>query len=220
PRMVNTAEFTQLVKRAREGAPKRKFQQSFELVLAFRDIDIKKQEFSMNEVVFLPHKGGGEPQLCVIAGGDLALRAKRAGADRVIEPDELDRLAADKRGARKVAQSFSFFLADTGLMPRVGRALGPYLGPRGRMPTPVPPTAAIEGLVARFRVATRVRTRGQLSAAARVGDETLADEQVAENAAAVLGAVEKKLPSGAANLRAVAVKLSMGAPAQMKVTEA
>jgi large subunit ribosomal protein L1 len=218
--MVATAELAQLVKQAREGSTKRKFSQSFELLLALKDIDLKKQEFSMNEVVFLPHKGGDEPGICVIAGGDLALRAKRAGADRVIEPEELDRLAADKRQARKVARSFTFFLADTGLMPRVGRALGPFLGPRGRMPTPVPPTAAIDGLIARFRLATRVRTRGQLAAAAKVGDESLRDEQVVENAAAVLGAVEKKLPSGAANLRAVAVKLSMGAPAQLKVTEA
>lgn len=217
--MVNTPQLALLVKQAREGAAKRKFQQSFELVVALKDIDLKKQEFSVNEVVFLPHKGAEEPRVCVIAGGDLAVRAKRAGADRVIEPEELERLAGDKRESRKLARSFAFFLAEVGLMPRIGRALGPYLGPRGRMPSPVPPTAAIEGMIGRFRQATRVRTRGQLSAAAKVGDESLEDDQVAENAAAVLGAVEKRLPGGTKNLRAVAVKLTMGSPVRLMAVE-
>jgi large subunit ribosomal protein L1 len=88
------------------------------------------------------------------------------------------------------------------------------------MPMPVPPNAPIENMIARVRQATRLRTRGQLSAAAKVGDESLTDDQIAENAAAVLGALEKKLPGGSKNIRTAAVKLTMGSPARMAVVEA
>ena len=134
--MITGTELGELVKSAREGATKRNFDQSVELTLVLKDIDVKRG-FTINEVIELPNKLSKPPTICVVGSGDLGTRAKRAGIDKVIEPDELDRLGTNKREARKIVRAHDFFLADTSLMPNIGRSLGQFLGPKGKMPTPL-----------------------------------------------------------------------------------
>lgn len=203
-----------MVKRARERAGKRNFKQSVDLVAAFKDIDVKK-DFSLNELISLPHAPSTRASVCIIASGDLALRARRANADRVIEPEELEKIGASKKDAKKLARQYDFFLADTTLMPTVGKILGQYLGPRGKMAAPIPFNAPVETFLDRFRASVRVRTRAQPMASCKVGDESMTDEQLAENAMAVLGAIEKKLPNGERNLKDVMVKFTMGKVASL-----
>jgi len=104
-------------------------------------------------------------------------------------------------------------------MPRIGRILGQYLGPRGKIPTAVPPNAQIEAMINRTRGAIRVRSRGSLGVSGRVGYKKLSDPEIADNILAVIQAVQKKLPNGDKNIRTVAVKTSMGKLAKVKVEE-
>lgn len=187
--------------------------------MKLKDIDVKKLDLNINEVVFLPNKLSDQAKICVFAAGDNAVRAQKAGADRVIEAGELDRLASEKRSAKKLAREYQFFLADTGLMPKIGKILGQFLGPKGRMPAPVPPAAPIEAMLNRYRTAVRVKARSSLSVAGRIGDESLDDSKVAENALAVIGQVEKKLPNGEKNIHSLLVKKSMGKLTKAKMVE-
>ena len=212
--MVSDSQVRELVKRAREGATKRNFNQSAELTLILRDIDVKKG-FNLNEVVALPHKPSRLPTICVIAAGEMGMRAKKAGVERVMEPDELDRLGTNKREARKVVRAHDFFLSDTGQMASVGRSLGQFLGPKGKMPTPLPYGAPVEAIAGRFRGSVKVKAKNQLNVAAKIGDEKLSDDQLAENANAVIAAVEKKLPQGDKNIRNAMVKFTMGKAAKL-----
>src|SRR5579862_5123834 len=200
--MLTKTQIQQQIAKARaDDYKKRNFSQSFELIVTLKDIDVKKSDLNINEVVFLPNKLSEEAKVCVFAVGDNALRAQRAGADRVIESAELDRLASEKRSAKKLAREYQFFLSDTSLMPKIGRVLGPFLGPKGRMPTPVPPNAPLESMLARYRTAVRVKSRGSLSVAGKVGDESLDDSRVADNAMAMITQVERKLPNGEKNIQ-------------------
>lgn len=209
--MLTKTQIQQQITKARsEDHSKRNFEQSFELILTLKDIDVKKLDLNINEVVFLPNKLAQESKVCVFAAGDNAVRAQKAGADRVIESGELDLLASEKRSAKKLAREYAFFLADTALMPKIGKILGQFLGPKGRMPTPVPPAAPIEAMLTRYRTAVRVRARGSLSVAGKIGDETLDDSKLAENALAIIGQVEKKLPGGEKNIHSLLFKKSMG----------
>ena len=210
--MVNLQQFVKMVKEAREKSGKRNFNQSFELIVTLRDIDIKKQDFNISEVVYLTHKFTKKPGICVFAGGDMALKAKRSKADRIIEPEELEKNATDKRQLRKISNGYSFFLSETTLMPKIGKILGQFLGPKGKMPTPVPPNAPVENMVERFTSAVRIRSRGQLAVAGKVGDESMSDEAVAENTVAIFNAIEKKLPSGNNNIDRIMLKLTMAEP--------
>ena len=104
-------------------------------------------------------------------------------------------------------------------MPKIGRILGQFLGPKGRMPTPVPPAAPLESMLTRYRTAIRVKARGSLSVAGKIGDETLDDAKVADNALAVIGQVEKKLPNGEKNIHSLLVKKTMGKVTKVRMVE-
>ena len=213
--MVTKNQLISLIKSVRNNTTKRNFKQSFEVIFTLKDFDFKKQDVTINEVVQLPHHSGAAAKFCFICGGDVALRARKAGIDLVIEAEQLDRFQGNKIEGKRLSKEYDFFFSDPSLMARVGKALGQYLGPSGKMPMPVPPSAPIENLVARFRTSTRVRTRNQLAVAAKVGDEDLTEEQVADNILAIYNAVEKKLPQGDKNIRKVYVKLSMSKPISM-----
>jgi large subunit ribosomal protein L1 len=206
--MITEAQLKEMIKEAKSADKERKFKQSLELIMVFKDIDVKKG-FSLNETVQLP-KTNSPAAVCVMASGDMGLKAKSAKADRVIDNDELNRLAANKRESRKMINSFDFFLADTKLMPVVGKVLGQILGPRGKMPIPVPFNAPIESFLDRFRSSVRVKVKNSLSMSCKIGDETMEDSDLALNANAVVSAVEKKLPNGDKNIKRVMVKTTMG----------
>lgn len=206
--MITEAQLKEMIKEAKSADKERKFKQSVELIMVFKDIDVKKG-FSLNETVQLP-KTNSPAAVCVMASGDMGLKAKSAKADRVIDNDELNRLAANKRESRKMINSFDFFLADTKLMPIVGKVLGQILGPRGKMPIPVPFNAPIESFLDRFRSSIRVKVKNSLSMSCKIGDETMEDSDLALNANAVVSAVEKKLPNGDKNIKRIMVKTTMG----------
>jgi len=197
-----------MIKQAK-SSKERKFKQSLELIMVFKDIDVKKG-FTINETVQLPKQAGSPASVCVMASGDMGLKAKKAKADKVLNTDELNKLGSDKRESRKFINKYDFFLADTQLMPVVGKVLGQLLGPRGKMPTPVPFNAPIESLLERFRSSIRVRVRNSLSMACKIGDEKMEDGDLVANASAVISAVEKKLPNGDKNIKKILVKTTMG----------
>lgn|SRR5918912_3252295 len=212
--MLGNSQLKWLIKSAREGRAKRNFKQSVELTLVLKDIDTKKG-FNLNEVVTLPHKPGQMASICVIASGDMGMRARKAGIDKVIEPEELDRLGTNKREARKMVNAYNFFLSDTSLMATVGRSLGQFLGPKGNMPTPLPYGAPIETIATRFRNSVRVRAKNQLNISTKIGDEEMDDDQLTANASTVFAMVEKKLPQGEKNIRNILVKFTMGKAAKL-----
>jgi large subunit ribosomal protein L1 len=133
----------------------------------------------------------------------------------VIEPEELDRLGTNKREARKIVREYDFFLADTSLMSSVGRSLGQFLGPKGKMPSPFPYGAPIETIAERFRGSVRVRAKNQLNVSTKIGDEKMQDEELVANAGVVISAIEKKLPQGDKNIRNALIKFTMGKPSKL-----
>ena len=212
--MVMEVQLKELIKQAREGAGQRKFSQSVDLTLVLRDIDVKKS-FNVNEVVTLPYKPSREATICVVGSGDLGTRARKAQIDKIIEQDQLDRLGTNRREARKVVRAYDFFLSDTSLMAAVGRSLGQFLGPKGKMPTPLPYGAPIESIAARMRSSVRARAKNQLNISTKIGDEKMDDSQLASNANAVIAAIEKKLPQGEKNISNALIKFSMGKAAKL-----
>jgi len=208
--MITESQLVELAKEAKTSTKERKFKQSVELIITFKDIDVKKG-FALNEVVQLP-KTSSPATVCIIATGDMSQKAKAAKADSVIGTEELEKFGANKRESRKFINKYDFFLADTKVMPTVGKTLGQLLGPRGKMPTPVPFDASIEAFLERFRSCIKVRTRASLSVSCKIGDVSMEDADLAINAYAVLSAIEKKLPNGEKNMKKILIKTTMGKP--------
>ncbi len=208
--MITETQLVEVVKQAKVSTKKRKFKQAIELIVNFKDIDVKKG-FALNDIVQLP-KTSSPATVCVMATGEMGTKAKAANADSVIGIEELEKFGKNKRESRKFINKYDFFLADTKVMPAVGKTLGQLLGPRGKMPTPVPFNADIAAFLARFRTSIKIRTRASLSLACKIGDETMSDEDLAVNAHTVISAIEKKLPNGEKNIKKIMIKTSMGKP--------
>lgn len=203
----------------RQNLVKRKFSQSIDLVVKLREVDLKKPENRINETIPLPNPSEKPLKICVIASGDLGTRAKTAGADLLVSRNDIENLGKDKKAARKLAQEYDFFIAEAPLMPLVGRALGSFLGPRGKMPTPVPPTAPIEQIVSGHRKMVRVRMREQPVLQCRVGTESMPDDKLAENIQAVFTRIEEKLERGVKNVGEILVKTTMSKPVKINITK-
>jgi len=207
---IDRKSILKAVEEAKKSVEKRRFTQAVDLILTLKDIDLKRPENRINELVELPHSSRSRVKIIVFAGGDLALRAEKAGADMILRREEIERFANDKKGAKKLVRDTEFFLAETTLMATVGKVLGPILGPRGKMPTPVPPTAPIDTLIERHRRSVKVRIRDQLNAQVSVGTEEMSSETIADNIQAVVALLERRLEKGLRNIRGAYVKTTMG----------
>ena len=204
------------VKEAKEKSGKKKFNQTVDLILNIVEIDMKAPEGKIQEVVELPHATGKPNKVCVIASGELALKARRANAEKVIEKADLEGLAGKKKELRKLADEYDVFISEAPLMPLVGRILGPVLGPRGKMPVPVPPTADIVSLLAKHRKTIVVRMRNQPIIQCSVGTESMNEKELSDNIQAVLRVLEGKLKRGLKNIKLAYVKTSMGTPVKIR----
>jgi len=207
--MISEAQYVEAIKQAKESDKEHKFTHAIEMITVFRDIDVKKG-FALNEVVQLPNKMNKPAQVCIIASGDMGTKAKKTNADRVMDGEEITKIGSNKRESRKFINKYDFFLADTKLMPTIGKVLGQLLGPRGKMPTPIPFNASIESFLERFRDSIKIRTRSSLSMSCKIGDETMDDNALASNANTIISSIEKKLPNGSKNIKKIMFKTTMG----------
>ena len=207
--MISEAQYVEAIKQAKESDKEHKFTHAIEMITVFRDIDVKKG-FALNEVVQLPNKMNKPAQVCIMASGDMGTKAKKANADRVMNEEEITKIGSNKRESRKFINKYDFFLADTKLMPIIGKVLGQLLGPRGKMPTPIPFNASIESFLERFRDSIKIRTKGSLSLSCKIGDETMDDDALASNANTIISSIEKKLPNGSKNIKKIMFKTTMG----------
>ena len=207
--MISEAQYVEAIKQAKESDKEHKFTHAIEMITVFRDIDVKKG-FALNETVQLPNKMNKPAQICIIASGDMGTKAKKANADRVMNEEEITKIGSNKRESRKFINKYDFFLADTKLMPIIGKVLGQLLGPRGKMPTPIPFNASIESFLERFRDSIKIRTKGSLSLSCKIGDETMDDDALASNANTIISSIEKKLPNGSKNIKKIMFKTTMG----------
>ncbi len=205
------------ISEVRTKTEKRKFNQSIELAVRLREIDFKKTESRISENLELPTPTSKDVKVAVVAGGDLATRARAAGADLIIGKDDLDKMGREKKQARKVAQNYDFFVAEAPLMPLVGKTLGQILGPRGKMPTPIPPTAPIDDIIKRFRRNVRLKMKDQAVVQCKVGTEDMPDDALVQNIQTVISRLEAKLEKGPKNIKSIAIKASMGPPVKIPI---
>lgn len=206
--MVEATTLT-AVKKALEERPKRNFVETVELAINLRDIDLTVPANRIDEEVQLPHGRGKKLKIGVFASGELAVRSKGV-ADVVIPPEEIEKIAGDKTRAKQLARQTDFFVSEAPLMPTIGRRLGVVLGPRGKMPKPIPPNADPKSIVESLRTTVRVRSRDKRTFHAAVGSTTMSAEQIAENIDAVVKRLSTKLARGRMNIQSIYVKTTMG----------
>ncbi|HEC81359.1 MAG TPA: 50S ribosomal protein L1 [Thermoplasmatales archaeon] len=199
------------VKKALEASKKleRKFNETVDVVINLKDIDLNNPKNRIEEEIILPHGRGKDAKVALFAGGELAHKAKNV-VDLIIKPEELEDLSKDKKKMKKIANEHDFFVAEAPLMPTIGKTVGVVLGPRGKMPKPVPPTVDIEGLIKTLRKTVRLRSKGRKTFHTVAGTADMKPEHIAENLDAIIKRLEEKLERGKQNISSIYVKTTMG----------
>ncbi len=196
------------IKELRSSAKKRNFVQSFDLAINLRNVDLRKPENRIKGEVELPHKPKEKRRICFIA--DTLLPELKKINDPEVEILKKENIeGVSKREAKKLAKRYDFFLCEAPLMPLVGRFLGHALGPRNKMPKPVPPTADPLPFIESAKKTVRFALKNSPVIHVLVGNEKMKDEEVAENIIAVYEKVKSLLPKGEAQIKDAYLKLTM-----------
>ena len=205
-------KITQAIKDALENAPERKFVESVDITFTIKDVDLKNPNNRIKEEIRLPSGRGKELKIAMFAAGEAATKAKEAGI-HVFTPQEIEEFGGQKGKAKKMANSFDFFLSEVPHMGLIGRYLGVVLGPRGKMPRPVPPTLDPAVIAAGLKSTVVVKSGDRMTFHAAIGTAKQSQEELAANAMEIYNRVISKLERGVGNIRSLFIKTSMG-PAQ------
>ena len=207
--IITSNRINQAIEDALTTDKKRKFVESVEVAINLRDVDLQNPQKRINAEVALPHGRGRPARVAVFAQGEMAVISKKI-VDTVISPDQIEDLSDNKREAKKLADKFDFFVAETGLMATIGKSLGIVFGPRGKMPRPIPPQADIERIIKSLTNLVPVRSKNRPTFHVPIGNVSMPQEQLAENLETIIKRVESSLDRGSDNIASIWVKTTMG----------
>ena len=209
-------KISEAIKNAIEGAPERKFVESLDIAFTIKDVDLKNPNNRIQEEIRLPNGRGKELKIAMFAASDAAQKAKAAGI-HVIDPSEIEELGKNKMQAKKLANSYDFFLSEVPHMGLIGRYLGVVLGPRGKMPRPVPPVVDPAAIANSLQSTVIVKSRDKITFQAPIGTVSQSHEELLKNAMEVYNRVTSKLERGIGNIRSLYVKTTMGPSNKVEV---
>ncbi len=196
-----------------EEKGKRKFTQSVEFIINFKGVDFTKQDSRLNLSVPLPNGTGKGVKVAVFADGQLALDAKKFGADLVMSSADIPELAKDRIKLKLLMKDHVFF-AQPNLMMQVGKNLGQIMGVKDKLPKPIV-GGSLEKLAEAEKRTVKLKSKGKYLpvVSCLVGIETMAPEKIAENITQVYDAVTNVV--GKQSLKSAYVKLTMGKPVRV-----
>ena len=163
------------------------------VTLSFRiGVDAKKSDQMVRGSVSLPHGTGRNVRVVVFAQGEAAKAATEAGADHVGFEDMI----------KKVQDGFTDFDAAIATPDAMGevRKIARVLGPRGLMPNPktgtvTDDTASAVQAVKAGKVDYKLDKNANISAG--IGKASFSQDQLRENAEALIESVVKAKPASA-----------------------
>lgn len=185
---------------------KAKFDETVELHVKL-GIDTKKADQQVRTTVALPHGTGKTKRIAVIAKGEHAQEAQKAGADRVGADDIVEEVVKGKI-------DFDVLVATPDTMKDLAKA-AKILGPRGLMPNPKSGTVTfdlantIKALKA-GRIEFKADAYGIVHAI--IGKASFDAAKLAENAKAVMDTILRVKPSTSKGVyvRSISMSSTMG----------
>ena len=183
-----------------------KFDETVEVAIQL-GIDPKKSDQAVRGAAELPAGSGKTSRVAVMASGEAATAAKKAGADRVGFDDLVDDIKAGKL-------EFDLLIATPEGMRKLA-AVGKILGPRGLMPNPKTGTVAAEPAAAvKSAKAGQARYRADKAGIvhAAVGRASFSPDDLKKNIESLLDSLKRAKPASSKGvyLRQLAVSTTMG----------
>src|SRR3989339_1098922 len=136
------------LKKIREGE-KRKFSQTVDLIVNIRNIDLKNPANKFSKDILLPHGRGKEISVCIISDN----------ISGSIGKNDIEDFSRSKSAAKQFTKKYDFFVCEATLMPLVGKVMGRYLGPKGKMPKLLLPGRSPDSAVDEAKNSVRIKVR-------------------------------------------------------------
>lgn len=198
---------------------KRKFVQSYDVVITLKDLDLKKTENQVDFFALLNFPRSKPARICALVGPELKPEADKV-CDTVIEEKDFDHYIKDKKKTKKLADAHTFFIAQANIMPKVASAFGKVLGPKKKMPNPkagciVPPKINLKPLCDKLQKTVAVSAKERPVVQVTLGMETTPDDQLIDNLLTLYSQLLSHLPAEKNNIRRVLLKLTMGKPIKL-----
>lgn len=190
---------------------KKKFDQSVDLIINLKGIDVKRDNVST--IITIPHKVKNK-KVC-------AFLSKKSDLLPTVTQPEFPKYK-EKKDLKLLVKKYDFFIASAKLMPSVATTFGKALGPTGKMPSPQlgvvmqEDDASIKQLLSRIDNAVKIRVK-EASVKLPIGKESMSDEQLIANIQAVYQGLVAALPTKQDNIRSVMVKLTMSKPLKVEM---
>ena len=186
---------------------KAKFDETIELHIKL-GVDGRHADQQVRGAIVLPHGTGKTKRVLVVAKGEKALEAEKAGADFVGAEDIITKIQTENWF------DYDVIVATPDLMGQLGR-LGRVLGPKGLMPNPKSGTVTFDVARAVNEIkAGKVEYRLDKTNIVHVsiGKVSFEEIKLAENLTALIEALNKAKPSAAKGtyLKSVTIASTMG----------
>jgi len=189
----------------------RKFDQTVDLIVNLRGVDLKKD--NINVVVDVPHLVK-ERKVCGF------LTKKSDLVDSVLDTDFVK--YKDPKKLKELAEGYDFFIAAGPLMPKVATTFGKVLGPAGKMPSPqlgilMPENDEnIKKTLEKIGKSVKLRAK-EPSIKLAIGKLSMDDAQIIENINSVCKALIAALPAKEESVKNIMLKLTMAKPEKVEV---
>ena len=213
-----------------EGKPEkvRKFDETVDLVINVRDVDIKNPNNRIDQEFLLPHpikKNLPKEKICFIVKDDMEISLKEKGYD-IINPGMLDDLQKQSKKEKKaVANKYDYFVARADLMRNLAKVLARFLGQQGKMPRPQPkgfgvikPNENLEAFIAKLSRIIKISMKKQLIIQLKFGKKSQEYKELKENLDSILSFVKNHLPNGNNNINSIFIKTTMGKAVKVEDT--
>jgi large subunit ribosomal protein L1 len=182
-------------------------------------LDPRQADQQLRGVVTMPHGTGKQVRIVVFAEGEPAKLARDAGADYVADDDLM----------KKIEEGWLEFDATIAIPQMMGKVskLGRILGPRGLMPSPksgtvVPPEdiGRVIDELRRGRVEFKMDKTSNIHVP--IGKVSFEPQQLVENFAALVDAVQSARPTGAKGqfIKNIVVTSTMGPGVKVDIADA
>merc|ERR1711967_21811 len=191
------------------AAKKRKFVETIELQVVLKNYDTQKDKRFAGSIK-LPNIPRPRMSCCILGDAKHVEAAKAAGIP-CMDVEALKALNKDKKKVKKLANTYSFFLASASIMKQIPRLLGPTMHKLGKFPTLIEHSEDLVEKIDSIRSTVKFQLKKVLTMGVAVGHVEMTQDQVYANTMITINFLVSLLKKNWQNIKTLNVKSTMGA---------
>jgi large subunit ribosomal protein L1 len=207
--MVDKKVLLEAIKKLKQEAKERKFDESVDLIINLKSFDVKRE--NVNVIIALPHPIR-KPKI-------IGLLNKKSSVIDFILKEDFDKYT-DKKTMKKLIENHDFFIASGNLMPIVATKFGRFLGQAGKMPSPQlgilmnENDEEITKIMTLMEKTVKVKSK-EPSLKFIVAKKNMNEDDIAENIIKAINVVTSSLTKREQNIKNIMIKLTMSKPIKL-----